>query len=50
MGRNHEVKVKFSQAEFEKVKLKAEKLGLKPSVFLRMLALQSRVDEAVEEI
>lgn len=39
MKRNHEVKLKFTKQEKENIKKKAEKLGLKPTQYIRMLSL-----------
>lgn len=44
MARNHEVRVKFSKEELEKVKSKADKLGMALSVFLRVLGVSAMIN------
>lgn len=43
MKKNHEVRVKFSMEELERVKQKAEELGMPVSTYLRFLGLSSIV-------
>lgn len=41
MGKNHETKVPYDKDEYEKVKAKAKKLGLKVSQYVRMTSLHA---------
>lgn len=43
MIKNHDVRVRLSAEELSRVKLKAQKLGMKVSSYLRFLGLNSRV-------
>lgn len=43
MGRNKEVKLKYSKREGEVLENKAKRLGLKPVQFIRMVSLNSDV-------
>jgi len=49
MARNHEIKVKLSQGEKEKIKYKAEDMGLNPAEFLRMLGLKSVIKTEINQ-
>mgnify|MGYP001295959126 CR=1 FL=1 len=42
--KNHEVRIKLSKEELEKIKDKAFKLGLSISAFLRLLGLNSDIE------
>lgn len=44
MKKNHELRVKVSQEELEKLKGKADKLGLKVSTFLRLVGLSATIN------
>lgn len=44
MGRNKEVKLKFTKIEGEKIENEAKRLGLKPVQFIRMVSLNSNVN------
>ncbi len=44
MKRNHEVRVKLSKEEFDKIRQKAEELKICPSDFLRSLGLLAQVE------
>ena len=41
MGRNYELKLKLSKNEKEKLKKKADALGLKVSTYIRMVSLKA---------
>lgn len=41
MKKNHEIRMKLSKDELDKIKAKAEKLGMSVSQFLRTLGLVS---------
>jgi hypothetical protein len=43
MGRNKEVKLKYTQREGEVLESKAKRLGLKPVQFIRMVSLNSDI-------
>ena len=41
MKKNHEIRVKVTQQQYEKIKSKAESVGMSLSSFLRMLGLRT---------
>ena len=43
MKKNHEVRVKLTNEEYEKIKKKADSLGLCISTYIRTMALISRI-------
>jgi len=43
MVKNHEIRIKFSEEEFEKIERKAQEIGMPVSVFLRTLGLCSNI-------
>lgn len=43
-NRNHQLEVKLTTEELEKIKGKAELLGVKPSVYLRMIGLSAKIE------
>ena len=43
--KNYALKVRVSKQEFEKIKKKAEELGLKVTQFIRMCSLHAKVDK-----
>lgn len=43
-GRNHQVQVKFSKEELERVKRKADEKGIPISTYLRFVALVSQIE------
>jgi len=43
-GRNHEIRVKFKKEELEKIKSKAETMGLPVSTFIRFICLSANID------
>jgi len=45
MKKNHELKVRFEKKDIEKIKKKAEKLGLLPSQYIRMVSLNFDIDK-----
>jgi len=45
MRKNHELKVRFEKKDIEKIKKKAEKLGLLPSQYIRMVSLNFNIDK-----
>jgi len=47
-NQNHEIRVKLSQEQKDKIEKKAEEAGLKPSAFLRYLGLKSKVAVSFE--
>lgn len=47
MGRNNQIKLNLKKDEMEQIQKKADKLGLKPSQYVRMVSLNASVD--VEE-
>lgn len=49
MKRNHELRVKLSKEELEMIKKKSDRLGMKPSPFLRFLGLKSTISVSLEE-
>ncbi len=44
MGRNHELKLKLSKEEKEKLKKKADELGLPVSTYIRMVSIKANFD------
>ena len=44
MGRNHELKLKLTREEKEKLQKKAEELGLKVSTYIRMISIKADVE------
>lgn len=48
MKRNHELRIRFSKEELEKLKRFSDKVGLSVSSFVRLLALRSNLK--IEEI
>lgn len=48
-GKNHEIRIKVSIEELEKIKGKARELGMNPSAFLRFLGLKSTISVSSEE-
>ncbi len=42
--RNHEVKLKFAKAEKEKLKKKAEELGICLSAYIRMVSIKAGIE------
>lgn len=44
MAKNHDVRVRLSDEELQKIKRKAEELGMQVSSFLRFVALKSKVE------
>jgi len=49
MNRNHEIRVKLSKEEYEKVKKKCSLAGMPMSSYLRYLALKSTIRVTLEE-
>ena len=45
MPKNHELKIRFEKEDYEKIKKKAEKLGLKISQYCRMVSINFNVDK-----
>jgi predicted DNA binding CopG/RHH family protein len=43
MKKNHEIRVKVSDEELERIEKKAEKLGMPVSTFLRVLGLTATI-------
>ncbi|MGD2072158.1 MAG: hypothetical protein PVG65_01545 [Candidatus Thorarchaeota archaeon] len=43
MKKNHEVRVKLSDEELQKIKAKAQQLGMPVSTFLRVLGLTANI-------
>ncbi len=46
--RNKEIKVKVSSQEYTKIKNKAERIGLKPASFLRLLGLRVKLGVTID--
>ena len=44
MGRNHELKLKLSKEEKEKLRKKAEELGLPISTYIRMVSIKANME------
>ena len=49
MTRNHEIRIKVSEEEMEKIKRKAQEVGMGVSSFLRFLAVKSKINVETEE-
>lgn len=49
MKKNHEIRVKLSEEEYDKIKKKAESAGLKLSAFLRYLGLNTVIKVTLGE-
>ena len=45
MVRNHEIRVKFSKEELDRIEKKAKRLGMPPSTFLRVLGLTANIEQ-----
>ena len=43
MAKNHEVRIKFDEEEFQKIQSKAKEIGMPVSSFLRTLGLISNI-------
>lgn len=44
MKKNHTIEIRLSQEELDKLKKKAELMGLPVSAFIRMIALKSKIE------
>ena len=47
-GQNHEVRIKMTFEDYEKIKSKADKLGIPITTFLKQLGLRSTLTIEVE--
>jgi len=48
MVKTFEVRVKLSKEELDKLKRKAQLMGLKPSTFMRMISLSAKIEVEAE--
>ena len=44
-AKNHELKIRFEKEDYDKLKRKAERLGLKLSQYCRMVSINFNVDK-----
>lgn len=44
LKKNYTIEVRLTQEEKEKIELKAKAIGLKPSTFLRVIGLRSKIE------
>jgi len=48
-SKNHDIKVRVSLEEFERIKKKSELAGMKPSPYLRYLGLHTTLQMVIKE-